>query len=276
MKKTLKRKLIGLIASITLIVACLSYCLVEFLGSKTFGWFSGNENVSTTGIQLRSEISDFDLDYRLYKKETNHFKGTDKDEEGNLFTLDDFKLLSYDTIFKARNTNTPVLFRFIISGDTVNKEAGSVKITIERNAEEDSELTKLDEFFSSVIDFSFGIDKNIYELDEHQQYDADIIYTNGYETFMDELSTFEKKSFVKKNSETSYTKYKSISFDLEYEASDWNDDVLNAYLFVTYNDDLIKNYFSNYTQEIQSLAGNEVTFSNDLSLIAISYAGGSK
>ena len=159
-------------------------------------------------------------------------------------------------------------------------ESGTVYLTLTRNDLEEED-GKLSMYSSSVIRFTAIID---HSKEDVSLTDPDNIYRHINNKYYTTVSGYKgndydfSKTFVTVNGEGAghtHEKVESITLSIPYSSSDWyNDDgekrVMNVYLYMTYNVQLIECFMNENTGGI-SLDDNVYLFKNDMNMITVSY-----
>lgn len=262
-------------------VVALNLCIVA-----SVAWFTINRRTDADEMGMALAVDDTTAVYKAYRFDMETMKGTDKEAkteenpnpgELNITNID---LNQYDTIFQAQNKYTPAFARIEITRNDSMPESGTVYITIERNDLE-AQAGELELFSSSVVRFTAFIDHDKGDL---EQEGADALYHCINDQLFDDVKGYtgnapaHSKTFVTVIGEGAghtHDKVDSITLALEYKAGDWyekdGDDMLNVYLYMSYDVQLIECFMDEHTDGGISLDDNIYFFDNDLKKVSVSY-----
>lgn len=262
-------------------VVALNLCIVA-----SVAWFTINRRTDADEMGMALAVDDTTAVYKAYRFDMETMKGTDKEAkteenpnpgELNITNID---LNQYDTIFQAQNKYTPAFARIEITRNDSMPESGTVYITIERNDLE-AHAGELELFSSSVVRFTAFIDHDKGDL---KQEGADALYHYINDQLFDDVKGYtgnapaHSKTFVTVIGEGAghtHDKVDSITLALEYKAGDWyekdGDDMLNVYLYMSYDVQLIECFMDEHTDGGISLDDNVYFFDNDLKKVSVSY-----
>lgn len=262
-------------------VVALNLCIVA-----SVAWFTINRRTDADEMGMALAVDDTTAVYKAYRFDMETMKGTDKEAkteenpnsgELNITNID---LNQYDTIFQAQNKYTPAFARIEITRNDSMPESGTVYITIERNDLE-AHAGELELFSSSVVRFTAFIDHDKGDL---EQEGADALYHCINDQLFDDVKGYtgnapaHSKTFVTVIGEGAghtHDKVDSITLALEYKAGDWyekdGDDMLNVYLYMSYDVQLIECFMDEHTDGGISLDDNIYFFDNDLKKVSVSY-----
>ena len=264
-------------------VVALNLCIVA-----SVAWFTINRRTDADEMGMALAVDDTTAVYKAYRFDMETMKGTDKEAkteenpnpgELNITNID---LNQYDTIFQAQNKYTPAFARIEITRNDSMPESGTVYITIERNDLE-AHAGELELFSSSVVRFTAFIDHDKGDLEQEQE-GADALYHCINDQLFDDVKGYtgnapaHSKTFVTVIGEGAghtHDKVDSITLALEYNAGDWyekdGDDMLNVYLYMSYDVQLIECFMDEHTDGGISLDDNIYFFDNDLKKVSVSY-----
>ena len=170
------------------------------------------------------------------------------------------------------------------NGEESGEESGEEGEELETETE--SQEGKLDMYSSSVIRFTAFVDPSRDESDEEIT-DPDALYKHiSTEKRFEAVEDYkgnerdDSKTFVLVIGEGeghTHDKVDSITLAVPYTSSDWypdseGNDILIAYLYITYDVQLIECFMSENTSGGISLDDNVYYFKNDMKRITISYA----
>lgn len=263
-------------------VVALNLCIVA-----SVAWFTINRRTDADEMGMALAVDDTTAVYKAYRFDIETMKGTNLEAattenpnpgELNITNID---LNQYDTIFQAQNKYTPAFARIEITRNDSMPESGTVYITIERNDLE-AHAGELELFSSSVVRFTALIDSTKEDINIT---DPDEIYRHiNTEDWFDEVEAYKgnnydhSKTFVTVIGEGAghtHDKVYSITLALEYKAGDWyekdGDDMLNVYLYMSYDVQLIECFMDEHTDGGISLDDNVYFFNNDLKKVSVSY-----
>ncbi len=208
-------------------------------------------SVRETEQNSASVVSDYDDTYATYTSYVYNIKANDP---ADLVTKHDFvrdevvsiELPQYDLIFLSRNKYTPGIIRIALTGEQYLAKSGTITLQLTRDTSLDDDFSqgRLNNYFSSVMRFSAFIDKNVYDQTPLNLYNN--AYEKMYETAHSATTNtdFSKVFTTAVGDRTNMTvdKVSLISLTLSYDEDDWNGDVLNVYLFLTYDEHLTHQY----------------------------------
>lgn len=262
-------------------VVALNLCIVA-----SVAWFTINRRTDADEMGMALAVDDTTAVYKAYRFDIETMKGTNLEAattenpnpgELNITNID---LNQYDTIFQAQNKYTPAFARIEITRNDSMPESGTVYITIERNDLE-AHAGELELFSSSVVRFTAFIDHDKGDL---EQEGADALYHCINDQLFDDVKGYtgnapaHSKTFVTVIGEGAghtHDKVDSITLALEYKAGDWyekdGDDMLNVYLYMSYDVQLIECFMDEHTDGGISLDDNIYFFDNDLKKVSVSY-----
>lgn len=262
-------------------VVALNLCIVA-----SVAWFTINRRTDADEMGMALAVDDTTAVYKAYRFDMETMKGTDKEAkteenpnpgELNITNID---LNQYDTIFRAQNKYTPAFARIEITRNSSMPESGTVYITIERK-ELAAQAESLDRYSSSVVRFTALIDSTKQDVN---MTDPDQLYRHiNTEELFAEVETYvgeklHSKTFVTVMGEGAghtHGKHDTIVLEVTYTADDWytkdDDQMLNVYLYMTYDVQLIECFMDEQTGGGISLDDNVYFFNNDLKKVSVSY-----
>ncbi len=207
----------------------------------SIAWFASNKQVGGKGMNIKVMDNKIYCDSTIYNYTANN----------TAQTAESLELLQYDTVFSNNNDHTYGAIRLEVYGSTLEM-SGTLDITLERVLNNDTASVN-SSYISSVT-----------------KYKA-VTLTTVPETAADVLSTVHTvagdqqfQKFV-----TNSSKQDSLTFSVDYTAANWYDDKLYIYIYLDYDDELVKAYVHNALSNILTL-GNGIDVANDISAIVIS------
>ena len=223
-------------------------------------------------------------------------------------TITNIDLNQYDTIFKAQNKYTPVFARIKITRSEAMPTAGKIYITIERESKTTEQMDKeeeglLTEYTSSILRFTGFVipNKADRDVEKNAADPIDALYNFINSSIIDEVNQKTRFEVVEgyKGNDYSYSrtfvsseplekatgtkdhthkKANSITIEVEYSSNDWyvddNDstlEILNVYLYMTYDPNLIDCYMEDHGGGSLSLDDKFIDFENDMTRVTVSY-----
>ena len=271
-KNTAFSAFVGLVVSMSMII------------TASLAWFTMNRRTGVDDLGMSLTVDDTVAVYNVYMYDLEKGEGTDKNADGSKLNIANLDLNQYDTIFKVYNKYTPAFAKIELLRNTSMPKNGTVYITITRNDQDKTALFP-SAFSSSVLRFTGFVveDKadlakttpdDLYSFINDSKFRDVETYLNNdgvdrphSATFVDVVGTAEDHTHQKTN---------SITIEVTYTEDAWyfNDDgaeVLNVYLYMTYDVQLIKCYMDETTGDNLTLGNNTVFFDNDLEKISVSY-----
>ncbi len=264
--------------------------LVVMLPVSVFAWMATNRSLDGDGMDMSMEYDDAVALFDVYKYNVKTSQGTTVENSVPL-SLSNVDFNQYDMIFEVRNRYTPIFARMQIFKINKMPEAGTLTLTLTRDTSNgDATATSLNSYTSSIIRFTAKVDHTydeqhdsdtpatFYNYVDNQLYEVTLGYA-GNEAH-DEGGSYTNASrcfttFVTSGDTTTYTKAKTITLSMTYTAGDWdtNDDgyqVLNVYLYMTYDTGLIEKYIADNDMSTMSIGADIVDFTNDFVSVKIS------
>ena len=282
--KIQKKKLFGSFAATALLGIIVTLTLVMYL-NFTLGWFSNNRNVTGSGMGVRIESIDAEADYTVYiynaKEQRVEYTGdsypTDDPEIG------DFKMQVHDVIFKSRNRYTPAVVRIHLSN--IKEEyrgGGTLNITLTRDTskaaydyDESTETQMLNEYSTSVLRFTLARDSSWYSSNAKTLYfnlDA-ALYNNILAGIYTGVKSDVFTEVTGTGAGTEITKAESIVLSLAYTASDVVNGEMDAYLYITYDQELVDKFEqSSGIDTTGTTVGKISTMADDIDEIVVSFS----
>ncbi len=262
--------------------------ILAMLVASSIAWFTNNRNLGSNDMDMALKIDDTSAIYQAYKFDIEQEVGIDKitNDNGEVEQLhiSNLDLNQYDTIFSVQNQYTPAFAKIQITRISSMPENGTLLITIDRDGtvpglEADGKLT---ERISSILRFTAIIDStkediNITDADalyKHINTDERYKTISGYNTEQPHSKTFV--SIHEEDEGHTHEKLDAITVAVSYTESDWyfDDDghqTLNAYLYLSYDVQLIECYIDEHSGDGISFDDTVYEFENDLKKVAVSY-----
>ena len=278
------KKAVGFLhESHTLHILVLAVFILNTLIAASFAWLTINRRTGANEVGMGLAVDDTSAVYESFVYNLETGLGTNRDASGNLLDITNLDLNPYDTIFRAQNRYTPALIRITLASKESMPEEGTVIITIKR--QELSELAgdSLTAYSSSTIRFTGFIMSDKSDVDIT---DPDALYSLiCTKELFDEIEGYKgndyenSQTFVTVNGEGAdhtHDKYTSIQVFVDYDADDWYTDdsghrMLNVYLYISYDVQLVKCYLDENKGGDISLEDTTFFFENDLTEIRVSY-----
>lgn len=261
----------------------LAILIFHMLIAASVAWFTMSRQTSAGEMGMGLAVDDTKATYKVYMFDLHNMTGTNTHAtDGSELTLSNLDFNQYDTIFHMQNKYTPAIAKIQIIRTSSMPEAGTVTLNLTRNDLE-KEDGKLSLFSSSVIRFTALIDSTKGDV---ALTDPDKIFRYiNTDTRFDAVSDYVGNDYV--NSKTFVTvigegeghthgKTDAITLSLPYGADDWYDGdggtkIMNVYLYMTYDVQLIECFMDENTGGVISLVDNFYLFKNDMNMITIGY-----
>ena len=286
--------------------------VLDMLIAASVAWFAMRRDTEAAEMGMGLDIIDSSADYKAFMYDVENERGTNQHPKGGDLLVTNLDLNQYDTIFRAQNVHTPAFAQIKIKASESTDKDGTLLITItrgipveeedEENGEENGEESgeeveelenetesqegKLDMYSSSVVRFTAFVDPSRDENGKEIT-DPDALYKHiSTEKRFEDVEDYignerdDSKTFVIVIGEGeghTHDKVDSITLTVPYTSSDWypdseGNDILIAYLYITYDVQLIECFMSENTSGGISLDDNIYYFHNDMKRITISYA----
>lgn len=263
----------------------------------SFAWLTLNRKTDVDEMGMSLAVDDTSAVYEAYMYDLETGKGTntyvDK-EDGNKvkpFNIANIDLNQYDTIFQGQNKYTPVFARIKIIKSQAMPESGTIKITVEREEkvsekDKDTPSDALTSFTSSIVRFTSFI---IHDKADLEKTTPETLYEfiNSTDRF-NEVEGYSgqkdhSKTFVEKQGEGeghTHSKTTSLTIEIPYVATDWYTvedngttlNVLNVYLYITYDPSLVDCYMEDHGGGGISLEDTTIYLDNDMKKVTVSYS----
>lgn len=281
--KQQRMKLLGSLVS-SILLGGLALTVITIFINKSFGWFSSNRIVDSTGMQVQMKGMDAEAEYTVYifDAKENGVRYTN-DGQDNDPKLEDLKMQIHDAIFKSRNRYTPAVIHirlYNIKDTYLN--GGNVSITLTRNTSIPESIDgNLSENSTSVLRFTL-----VNNSGDSWISTAGTSNENAQQTFNNVDTALYSKIVTNKNYEDTGTldidskifttidpnisKSDYITLSVEYSASDVSDGELDLFLYITYDETLVTR-FENGTGISGTSVGQITTLTNDLTTFVVSF-----
>ncbi len=254
------------------LICAIIFTIISFVGI-TFAWINYNDLVYSQGNEMSLEFIDTVASYEVYKYDIDSELGVKTDKSGNLLSVADITFNQYDLIFIPRNKYTPIFARIQIEKNDSMLSSGHISITISRDMSINQNKI-ISDYSSSVIRFS-GYICNLYDEDPNILY-QDVSQIMG--SLVDNNNEkFDSNVFVSKDENNNYIKENNIYLSMKYDENDFividNKEILNVYLYMTYDTTLINYYKEENDMSDVTFGNNFVEFANDFKSIKIGHSG---
>lgn len=270
------------ITSLTLVMGIVIVC------NSTLGWFANNRQVSgeAMNVTLNAPAAEADYTVYIYDAKLSRVRYTGDGEE-NEPTIENLKMQIHDVIFKSRNRYTPAVVRIHLSRiDEAYRSGGTLNVTLGRDGSpayvipENSSVQSLPEKSTSVLRFTLASNSAWYDADADDLYSnidnalyASVVLNKNYTGVDSKVFT----TVTGEGNATVITKVDSITLSLAYNASDVSGDgEMDAYLYITYDQDLVDRY--EHAEGIDTggtAVGKVSTMLNDITDFVVSFSAGS-
>ena len=255
--------------------------LFNMIVVTSVAWFTLNRKTDAEEMGMALAVDDTVALYKAYMYNLTTGEGTDQNGDGGELNIANIELNPYDTIFKGQNKYTPIFARIELVRNSSMPWNGTVHITVERNsnATTDDVMAK---YSSSILRFTAFVIEDKTDLDKEFAKDL-YAFINSDTRFKDVESYDEALSYSKNfisvvgtGEDATSVKSDSLTISVDYTEAAWyqnseGDWVLNVYLYMTYDAQLIQDYMDQQTGGGMSLDDNTVFFDNDLTRIRVSY-----
>jgi len=143
----MKKTKLKIALSTILVIFNLVFCFVA-----TYAWFVGFGDSDSSGLGVKMESYDLDIEYyKIFKYDDDAKCGIDVTN-----FEENFELPFYDTVIRTRNEHTAVILLFCIKGE----EIGSTSIMATLTCDEDNVMPydddDTDDFMSNGVRFKFA------------------------------------------------------------------------------------------------------------------------
>lgn len=144
----MKKTKLKIALSTVLVIFNLVFCFVA-----TFAWFVGQANNDASGLGVKMQTYDLDIEYyKIFKYSDDTKCGIDVTDDPN----GSFELPYFDTVIRSRNEHTAVILLFCISGQEIGSTSIRATMTCneENNTPYDNDPDK--EFLSNAVRFKLA------------------------------------------------------------------------------------------------------------------------
>lgn len=268
----------------------LFYAVLILAAVVSYAWVSENRAVEHINPPINLENDDTTATYGVYKYDTKLGIGRNADNNNIPYTISDIDINPYDLIFLSRNRYTPVFARVEVKRHSSMPKSGKVYLTITRKLDNNDSIgSELSKFSSSLIRFTAKVDQFYDEnpdalyrhIDTAMYNDTKNYRIKANDTSPHDYDVFSKTFVTAEMSENGYTftKADAITLEMSYTENDWYNivdevEILNIYLYMTYDEGLIDLYKSTSDFKIEVGTKNIINFENDFDTIKVSYKGG--
>lgn len=144
----MKKTKLKIALTTVLVIFNLVFCFVA-----TFAWFVGQADQNASGLGVKMQTYDLDIEYyRIFKYSDDTKCGIDATDDPN----GSFELPYFDTVITSRNVGTAVVIMFCISG----QEIGNTSIKATLTCDEENDMPYDDdpdkEFLSNAVRFKLA------------------------------------------------------------------------------------------------------------------------
>lgn len=284
-KRTLRRIIMSLIS---IFITSIIFATV------TFAWLYSNRNVDSLNSNMSLYFDDTTAEYEVFRYDITTSRGTTKDAAGVDLDISNVDLNQYDLIFLKRNRYTPIFARVEITRLQSMPLSGKVYLTVTRTSHDDANTTSasadpMGNYASSVMRFSGWVSQSydpdpaaLYTLIDNELYETIVVdKTYGGNAKLDS-DVFTTATGSQGN--RTYTKADYITLEMTYGSDDWvsktiNEgtenqktvQVLNIYLYISYDVELINYYVEEHNMAATQIGANLVEFTNDIDVLRVSY-----
>lgn len=207
--------------------------LVCFAGA--YAWFTAAKRNDASGMQIQMYTHELDMSYKVYKYSDDEKSPIDASSQ-----VDALKLQEYDSVIKSRNTNTPVIIVFNITGMTLGE---NIPVYINTHC---TNTTTTARVLSNIIELKFAVISSI------TSDSATTIYNSA-------VSYFESVNGV--TFKNNNVKNQDILYTLNNYSSSIVGGSLKLYIQLDYSETLIDAF------EFSITDSTTTSFSNDLTMI---------
>ena len=257
----------------------LTFLILNMAITASVAWFAINRQMGVNEMGMALKVDETRAVYKAYRYDVDKGEGTDLINGDEELTLGNIVLNQYDTIFSNQNRNTPVFAKITVTRTNSMTDNGKLYITITRQHDVGHEDI-LAAISSNIIRFTAFVLPDRSDLDKT---DANSLYEhiNTAERFkeVDGYSGNDRpnsKTFVtvtEVEGDTEYDVSDTLTLEVDYTFDAWYNDgkSLNLYLYITYDEDLVKCYLKEHGGGGISLDETSVTYINDLKQVTVSH-----
>ena len=276
-----KAKLVARALSVLLIGIILVLSVLTYMNSA-LGWFSRNEDVRGSGVGINTSHATLDVDFEYFMYDV---KSEEYLSESDLSEMD---FNQYDLVFRSRNRLTPIVVRFAVDKSQL-PNSGTLTAVISRDTTKPATVTeggnlKMSAFSSSVMRFTPFLGSAYYNADAETQFknvDTNVNF-NATRALTGDDATSGSQVFTAVDytgsTVNSVTKDSEITLSYGFTQSDFVNDKLYAYVYITYDEGYGAGNYNGLTGIYSKTAGlsdigaESVTFANDLLSIKVALA----
>ncbi|MCR4660503.1 MAG: hypothetical protein K5765_00705 [Clostridia bacterium] len=279
------KKLVGKSNKGSAIVVLFFTALFLFVTS-VYAWFLLTDTATQGPVNGMTEYDPIVATYDVYYKNMNgDVISTDFDD-------DEISMHTYDSVFRYKNTDNPLVVRITIESEDLYNAASTDSdstltfiITRKVITGNNSNALASSLYFSSVMDFGMAIERSNfgtstdlegedYYSEAYSQYFTNTSDTDPTPKFVDSVTS---KTFVKDTTDKDSEKETTITFAMTYNKNDFKTigekTVLVYYLLVNYNQDVLEvgnHVAADFAEGLDLVA---TTFATDLDKITIKEGG---
>ncbi len=209
--------------------------------TSVYAWFTAVRKNGASGMSIQMYAHELDLRYQVYKysdEAKSVINATDRQ--------DALTLLEYDSVFKDRNDNTPILVEFTLLGGAIN-DGSSIRVTTTC-----SNASATAKALSNIIELKFA-------LLTPESSDPASLWSEAIDSF---------ESVNGKRFKVGNAKNLSVTYTIENYGASLANDGLHFFMLINYAEDLIEDF------DFDLFDSQTTAFSNDLTTIACDVIGG--
>ena len=267
-----QRELIVSAISLSVIFIVLLFSLI-ILFDPALGWFAYNTATEARGMTIVSDLGDAEAQYECYVYNVRTSLVETQD-------LDDLNMQPYDMIFDKRNRYTPAIVQISLEEIAPQfADSGILEITIARDTTLPN--NEMNAYFSSIMRFTAAVGNS------YASSNPDTLYGNIDAALYQTVKQYPA-NYISASSKTfttmtggagtdanpyTYLKSDTITLSVPYTSADKNGDVLNLYLYLTYDETLVRRYrAAEGIDTSSSMVGRTVTITDDIETITVSFS----
>lgn len=205
--------------------------------TATIAWYVNQQIDDASGMQMQIYTHELDMAYRIYKYVDDEKSILDVTNRQDALTLQE-----YDSVIKSRNTNTPIILDFLLTGVTIGE---NIPIYINTHC---NNSTTTDRVLSNIVQLQFCVIPNLDEESVSSIYTSVLSYID-----LNNVSPVTFKQGNTKNQDVLYTLSNYANL-IEYGS-------LRIFIKIDYSEELIDDF------EFSLSDSSSTSFLNDLTLI---------